>query len=119
MDHGFWTGGRPNLFDVQRHDVSVLDGVTESGEPEGVATGTAPDVRDQGRCLRQFSSQDLLGALELQHADAVAESVLLLALRVVRAQASVQGSHGVQPAARAVRRLVIFAPRTEPVLPAP
>lgn len=39
----------PELLDVQRHEITVLDLVPEGCQPERVPPGTAADVGDEGR----------------------------------------------------------------------
>jgi hypothetical protein len=45
--------GRPELIDVQRHQVPVLDLVPKRCQPQRVPPRSAADVRDNGRCRRQ------------------------------------------------------------------
>jgi hypothetical protein len=77
---------RRRLLDVQRHEIAVAHRVAEAGQPHGVAPWTAADIGDDARRSRQVTPDDLLGAGELDRADAPGEPLALGAERVVLVQ---------------------------------
>jgi len=68
---------------VPRNQIPVLDLIATLREPQGVAPGTAADVRYDGRRRREVTEHDLRSPQELQAATAFGQPVPLAVAVVV------------------------------------
>jgi hypothetical protein len=90
-DLGQASGGAAELIDVERHQITVLDPVATSGQPQRIPARATADVGDHRGGVGKVPEQDLLGPLELHHAVALAEAVLFATQRVVGVHRGVGG----------------------------
>ena len=74
------------LFDMEWHQVAVVDAAAEFGQPHGVPTGAPADVGNRARQRRQVATDDLLRTGELERSHAVIEPITLQAELVVLVQ---------------------------------